>query len=327
MPSDPRLLLSRRVEVLTQVRDLIDRRGLNVDEVRRELEALLPESGIGDRPAPAPARSTRVIAVSSGKGGVGKTTVAVNLALTFAQMGRRVALFDADLSMANVHILLGLKPPLNMRHVFEENARIEDVVVEGPLGVKVVCGGQGVRAMAEMDADRRRRILRGLERLERDADVLILDTAAGLGENALKFCSFADEIVLVTTPDMTAAADAYSIVKVLLEIEPESKIGVLANMVDNPYQGRNVFNRLNGAVERYLRSPLGDLGCLPDDPHVKSANRLRKPFKLESPDSPAARRLDEIAEAVLNGEAFRNRRKPSRMNGLMCELKRAMAGV
>ncbi len=337
------------VEILKRVRELIHVRGMTMDEVKRELKTALDlnaagssngktvetngeaQNGIAEQNGSvSPRRSkrvARVLAVTSGKGGVGKTTVTVNLAVVFAQMGKRVAILDADLGLANVHILLGVKPRFNMRHVIEDNFKLEDIIIEGPLGIKVISGGQGVREMANLTSEQRRVVMRQLDRLEREVDILLVDTGAGISENVLRFASFADEVVVVTTPNIAAAADAYSIIKILLEMEPNSKIGLIANQVESMYHSKNVFNRINAAAQKYLKTSLGDLGYLIADPKIPAANQVRKPFVMESPDSEAARGFTAIAETILHGEVFRNDRKESSFEDLMGALRRSVVGV
>lgn len=328
---------SDHIDILKRIKDLMGKRGLSTEEVKRELKSALNGTPANE-PIKMPAgpmtpyaqtrrRFARVIAITSGKGGVGKTTVSVNLAITFAQMGKKVALFDADLGLANVHILMGIKPRFNMRHVIEDNFSLEDIITEGPLGIKVISGGQGVREMANLTAEQRRVMLRQLDRLEKEVDILLVDTGAGISENVLKFATFADEIIVVTTPNIAAAADGYSIIKILLEMEPNSKIGVIGNQVKNMYHSKNVFNRMNIAVGRYLKRSLGDLGFIVEDPHVQAANQLRKPFKLEYDFCEASQCLNAIAETILHTEVFKNDRKDSCFEDLMGALKRTVVGV
>lgn len=337
------------VDILRRVRELVYEQGMTVEEVKRQLKGVLelgkePSSGAKIRTihpkgaAPADAgekydavgkhkRLARVISITSGKGGVGKTTISVNLAIAFAQMGKRVAIFDADLGLANVHILLGIKPRFNMRHVIEDNFKIDDIVTQGPLGIRVVSGGQGVREMANLTTEQRRVMLRQLDRLEKEVDILLVDTGAGISDNVLRFATFADEIVVVTTPNIVAAADAYSIVKILLEMEPNSKIGVVANQVESMYHSKNVFNRINAAVSKHLNRQLGDLGYVTSDPRVMNANQSRKPLLLDSPECEAAKCVRAIADTILNGEVFRNTAKESGFEDLMGALKRQVVGA
>lgn len=328
------------IDILKRIKDLIHRHGKSVDEVKRELKNALRRSGDanGEEVLRLPAgpltpyangtrRYARVIAVTSGKGGVGKTTVAVNLAIAFAQMGKKVAIFDADLGLANVHILMGVKARFNMRHVIEDNFSLDDIVIDGPLGIKVISGGQGVREMANLTAEHRRIMLRQLDKFEREVDIMIVDTGAGISENVLKFATFADEVIVVTTPNIAAAADGYSMIKILTEMEPNSKIGLIANQVKNMYHSKNVFNRINAASVKYLKSQLGDLGYIVEDPHVKAANQIRKPFKLEYGFCEASKCIDSIAEIILNTDVFKNNRKESCFEDLMGALKRTVVGV
>lgn len=333
------------VDLLKRIKELVNKRGLSVEEVKRELKSALSREAAangngngGGEVLEFPVgnltpygnmrrRYARVIAVTSGKGGVGKTTVTVNLAIAFAKMGKRVAIFDADLGLANVHILMGLKARYNMRHILEANFTLDDILLEGPLGIKVVSGGQGVREMANLTGEQRRVILRQLDKLEREVDILLVDTGAGISENVLRFATFADEIVVVTTPNIAAAADGYSIIKILMEMEPDSKIGIITNQVKNMYHSRNVYNRINAAAQKYLHAPLGDLGYIIQDQHIEAANQTRKPFMLEYNFCEAAQCVNSIAETILHDQIFRNQRKESCFEDLMGALKRNVVGV
>jgi flagellar biosynthesis protein FlhG len=272
-------------------------------------------------------RLARVIAVTSGKGGVGKTFCTVNLALAFAKLGKKVAIFDADLGLANVHILMGVKPRMNLRHMIEDNYELDDIVTYGPEGIKIISGGQGVREMANLTAEQRRVILRQMDRLEREVDILLIDTGAGISENVLRFATFADEIIVVATPSIASAADGYSIIKILLEMEPNAKIGVVANMAQNMYHSKNVFNRINTATQKYLRYSLGDLGYIVNDPRVEASCQTRKPLVLGYPNCEAAKCVRAIADTIMNTNVFVNERKESSFGDLMGALKRTVVGV
>ncbi|MFH0795251.1 MAG: P-loop NTPase, partial [bacterium] len=228
------------IELLSRIKELIHKRGFSIEEVKKELKQVQKARQKGDGLPPAKESSyARVIAITSGKGGVGKTTLTVNLAIGLAQRNKRVAIFDADLGLSNVHILMGVRPRFNLSHVIQDGFPLEDVIIEGPLGVKIISGGQGVREMANLREEQRRVLLRHLDQLEREVDILLVDTGAGISENVLRFTAFADEVIVVTTSNIAAAADAFSIIKILREMEPNSKIGLITNQAENHYHSKN----------------------------------------------------------------------------------------
>jgi len=318
------------IAILQRIKELTHKRGFSVEEIRRELKQMGCR-GQGIRPpALPPTKSSdyaRVIAITSGKGGVGKTTIAVNLAVAFAQRGKRVAIFDADLGLANVHILMGVQPRFNLMHLIQDGFSLADILLEGPLGIHLVCGGQGVRELANLTDEQRRNVLRQIDQLEREVDILVVDTGAGISENVLRFATFADEVVVVTTPNIAATVDAYSIIKVLRDMDPQSKIGLLSNAVKSMYHAKNVFNRLDTAVRKYLDYELGDLGYVLEDEYVQAANQTRRPLLLAFPHAPASRCLEQVAETALNAKVFKNDRKQSCFHDLMGALKRTMIGA
>ena len=322
-----------QIDILTRIKDLIHKRGFSVDEVKRELKKVVKKRGPAkasrrQKPYMArPASYARVIAVTSGKGGVGKTTLVVNLAIALALRDKKVAIFDADLGLANVHILMGSKPRFNLSHLIQDGFSLEDVITTGHLGIQILSGGQGIRELANLREEERRTLLRQLDRLERNVEYLLVDTGAGISENVLRFASFADEIVVVTTPNVAASADAYSIIKILLSMEPRSKIGLVTNEVGNKYHSKNVFNRINMAVGKFLNYRLGDLGHIATDDYVKAANQLRKPLLLSFPTAPSAMCIKSITETILNEKVFVNQRKESSFQDLMGALRRNMVGA
>ena len=318
------------VDILKRIKELTHKRGFGIEEIRRELKQLRTftfghrASGFSSTRSP---HYARVIAVTSGKGGVGKTTVTVNLAVALAQKGKRVAVFDADLGLANVHILMGVQARFNLMHVIQDGFSLQDTLIEGPLGIRLISGGQGVREMANLNDEQRRSVLRQMDQLEREVDILLVDTGAGISENVLRFATFADEVIVVTTPNVAATVDAYSIIKILREMDPQGKIGLLCNMCKTMYQAKNVFNRVDTAARKYLNYALGDLGYIIEDEYIQAANQLRKPLLLSFPLAPSSRSLLQMAETVLNTKVFKNQYKQSSFCDIMGALRRQMVGA
>ncbi|NQU44615.1 P-loop NTPase [bacterium] len=334
MGTDNRTFNPDHIDILLRIKDLIHKRGFSIDEVNRELKSAMGGGGSSEpstskplTPYVKPSTLARVLAVTSGKGGVGKTTVAVNLAVSLARQGKKVALLDADLGLANCHILLGLKPRFNLRHLIEDGFSLEDLITRTDDGVQLISGGQGVRELANLENEQRRLVLRQIDRLERSVDILIVDTGAGISENVLRFALFADEVITVTTPNLSSNADAFSIIKILYEMDPNAKIGILANEVRDCYEAKNVFNKLNTAAQKYLQLTLGDLGYITDDEHVQLANQRRQPLVRLFPKCEASRCFEGVVSTLLHEHVFVNQRKESSFQDLLGALKRSMAGA
>ena len=248
-------------------------------------------------------RNCRVIAITSGKGGVGKTNVAVNLSLALCEAGARVLLLDADLGLANVDVLLGLNPQYTLQHLVYNKADIEQVMIQGPLGLNVLPGGSGISELANLNTLEIVRLLSTLRALERQHDVLVIDTAAGISNTVLRFLLVADDVVLVSTPEPPALLDAYGVLKALHVKAVHGNMYLLMNMARKPTDGSEAYQILSSLASRYLELRLHYLGSLPLDPAVIQAVKLQRPFYTTAPQAPVAGALRELAAQFLAGIA------------------------
>lgn len=255
------------------------------------------------------ATSARVIAVTSGKGGVGKSNTSVNLAIALAAQGKRVILMDADLGLANVEVLLGLSSLYNLEHVIEGEKTIAEILVKGPGGISVVPGSSGLAKIADLTHAGRQNLLGGLQDLQAQSDFIILDTMAGIGRNAVAFSLAADEVLLITTPEHPAIVDAYAMLKTLYTNQPDTVVRLIVNMVPNPALAQAVYTKMSGVSQRYLGKNISFLGYLARDAHVSQAVMQSKPFMLAYPHAPVSQCMNQIAGRLLQHQAPREAQK------------------
>jgi len=252
---------------------------------------------IPSRPA-APKRTARVIAITSGKGGVGKTNIAVNLATRLATMDRRVLLLDADLGLANADVIANVSPRANLAHVITGRRKLEEVVCKGPGGFSFVPGASGLAQMANLTELERGRMVQMLRRFEADHDLILIDTGAGIGRNVLSFVLAADEVLLVTTPEPTAATDAYALIKTVMKKRDDAVVNLLVNMARDKQEAKRVFERINAVCRRFLGRTIRDAGHVAHDARVSHAVRVRRPFVLNEPDGPASLCVTRLAHML-----------------------------
>ena len=262
---------------------------LRADAIARNIERS------SDSPGDAPGKS-RVIAVSSGKGGVGKTSMVLNLGLSLIGMGYRVVIIDADLGLANIDVMLNTMPRYSLSHVISGEKSLRDIMIKGPLDLKVVPGSSGIYDLANLDQGKRQLLLDQLKTIEEDGDFILIDTAAGISRNVLGFIGAADDFILVTTPEPTALTDAYGMLKVLNEKKLKNKSQVVVNSTRTVQQGYKTFCGLKKAVDQYLPSmALTYLGEVRYDHAVSSAVHNFSPFVLSKPRSTASAAVKRIA--------------------------------
>ena len=232
---------------------------------------------------------TRVIAVTSGKGGVGKTNVVLNLALALAQMGRKVFILDADLGLANVDVLLGLTPKYTLENVLSGHKPIEDVVLTGPHDLKILPSGSGINELSEMTFEQQMQLFKELSRINEEMDYLFIDTGAGISSSVLRFNASASEVVLVSNPEPTAITDAYALMKLLAIKYHIRDFKLIANSANSERDGQSVFDRLNQVGNQFLQVNIQFLGSIPLDNHLRKCVRLQNPLMTAFPQAPAAK--------------------------------------
>ena len=255
----------------------------------------------------------RVITVTSGKGGVGKSNTSINLAVQFQNMGKRVIILDADFGLANIEIMFGTVPEHNLSDLIYQNMNIKDVITWGPGGVGFISGGSGIAGLSNLGREYLTLIIRNLAELDAIADVIIIDTGAGISDAVLEFLVASGEIILVTTPEPTSITDSYSLLKALNRhprfSKENSKIKVISNRVDRMADGEILFNKLNVVVARYLGVPLEYLGAVPQDKMLAAAVMQQKPVSLAHPNADSAKAYRMIAEKLEGLETTGNVKK------------------
>jgi flagellar biosynthesis protein FlhG len=267
----------------------------------------------------------RVTAVVSGKGGVGKTHIACNLALLAARAGRRVLVIDADLGLANADIVMGIEAHRHLGHLLDGSASLQEVLTPGPEGVHVLAASTGVQELTRLDDAQKLRLVAALDFIENRYDLVLIDCGAGIGDNVLFFASAAQEALLVASAEPTSLTDAYAAVKVLSQKAAVERFQVVVNQVPSDLHGREVWQKLTSVTDRFLKARVGYLGHLPRDENLQRALMAQRPVVQLFPRSPSSRGLQVLAERLLARDA-----PPSLQGGLKFlwrRLQRETAGA
>ncbi|MBN1524472.1 MAG: MinD/ParA family protein [Spirochaetales bacterium] len=253
--------------------------------------------------AQKPKHNTRIIAVSSGKGGVGKTNIAINLALAYAEIGKKVIVMDADLGLANVNVVLGVIPKFNLYHLIRRQKKMRDIIMDTNLGIQIVAGASGFSKIANLSEDERNIFISELHELS-SADVVIIDTGAGVSNNVISFVAAADDVLIVTTPEPTAITDAYGIIKIIATEVDNLDLGLklIVNRVSSVAEGKRVANRVISIAGHFLNLKVDYLGFVYNDKIVQHAVSSQKPFFVLDSNSKASICIKHLVSRLENIE-------------------------
>lgn len=242
----------------------------------------------------------RVITIASGKGGVGKTNVSVNLALALASQGKDVTVLDADLGLANIDVMLGLHSDKNLSNVMDGECDLDEILLDGPMGIKVIPASSGVKNMAEMTPAQHAGLVSAFSELSHNIDILLVDTAAGISDSVVSFSRAAQEVLVVVCDEPASITDAYALIKLLNKDQGIFKFNILANMVSGPQQGREVYDKLSKVSDRFLDVALEYVGHVPFDEHLQKAVKRQKAVVEAFPRSRAAQAFQTLSKKVNN---------------------------
>ena len=238
--------------------------------------------------------------VASGKGGVGKTNISMNLAICLAASGKRIIVIDADLGLGNLDIMMNMSSQYNLSHVIAEQKSLEQIIRIGPAGVEVICGGSGLEDMANLTPFQHHRLICEFNRLQDRSDVILIDTGAGISRNVMSFCMAADHTLVVTTPEPAAMTDAYAVIKVLAARNYPGRISLLINMANSFEEGKKIYRQIAQVASRFLGLPVYEAGILCRDEYLQAAVSRRQPVILAYPKAPFSRGLKTISNRLTN---------------------------
>jgi flagellar biosynthesis protein FlhG len=250
--------------------------------------------------------TVRVISVTSGKGGVGKTNITVNLAYLLSKMNKKTLILDADMGLANIDVILGLTPKVNLFHVLNGEKSMKEAMIQGPGGVMILPSASGIQEMSNLSKGQKLTLLDELRAVSQDMDFLLIDTAAGIVGNVMYFNMAANEIIVVASPEPTSLTDAYAIIKILHQNHAKKYFRLLVNMVRDPQEGREVYHRLNQATDRFMNLNIEYLGYILRDEKLSEAVKQQKAFTALYPHSPASKCLAALAEKLCQDQPAGN---------------------
>ena len=259
----------------------------------KTLRDLNPPSS--DTPQAEIDQTTTVYSITSGKGGVGKTAVCANLAYNLGTMGKRVLILDADLGLANIDVVFGLSPAYNLNHFFSGEYELQDIMVDGPMGIKILPAGSGIQNFTRLNSEQKMRLLDGLDSMHNHFDYVLIDTEAGISENVTYFNTAAQEILVVTTPEPTAITDAYALMKLLSTQYHEKKFNLVVNQIRTENDALDVYRKLTMVANRYLDISIDYLGSIPEDRQMIDSIRKQKVISELNPGSKVTAAFRQLA--------------------------------
>jgi flagellar biosynthesis protein FlhG len=239
-----------------------------------------------------------ILAVTSGKGGVGKTNVVINLAVSLARLGHRVGILDADFGLGNIDVMLGLTPTLHLGHLLAGERLLEEIIIDGPFGVQIIPAGTGIRAMTALTASQWTRLQDVITKVAHGLDFLLIDTAAGISDNVVELLLLAERVIVVTSFEPTAVVDAYAVVKIVTAASPQTDLGIVVNAARDAEESALVFRQLDIASSRFLHRGLRYYGFVVQDPAVREAVLVQRAIVDHIPQSPASRCFRILASRV-----------------------------
>ena len=245
----------------------------------------------------------RVLAVTSGKGGVGKSNMSSNLAIAICQYGKKVLLIDFDLGLANIDVLFGIYPKYTLKDVLRGTKELADVIVEGPEGLMIIPASSGVEDMVRLTISQKEKLIKDLNSLRNDIDIVVVDTGSGIYSDVIRMLIAANEIIIITTPEPTAITDAYSVIKVISRYKRYPNIKLFVNMCKNILDAKNTGKKITEAAKRFLGVEIEDVWAVPFDYHVQNAVRVQKPFVIKYPDAIISSTIKKIAGNILSSQA------------------------
>ena len=244
----------------------------------------------------------KIVAVTSGKGGVGKTNVVANLSVSLSELGKKVVVLDADFGLANLDVLLGLTPRYHLGHVLFGNKTLTEIMIQGPKGIRIIPASSGLQRMSELTLAQRNHLVESFTNLDSDTDYFIIDTAAGISRNVIHFLLAAQEVIVVSAPEPTAIVDAYAVIKIILAEDHKKQIQILINSVEQAEDAHEVFCQINSVVKRFLNREIDYLGHIERDAHVPQAVRSQMLVTHRFPNAPASRCFRNLARRVAQQE-------------------------